>query len=235
MKQQRFLSLSMMFISYSVIAAEPQSIEQPPSLKVPETFGKSHFIVGMPREMTAACRVQPTKEPDDSSPYTLLCQGVLPQSFFSPHDDLRKALLHLIKEEKKSIKIAAYVLTDADIVKAVCDAFKKRGVEVAVVVDRSCLQMRGHKVTDLRKAGIPVAVFDGELGEEGAIMHNKFVLFGENMGKKSLVCTGSANITRSAYGSNYENVIVLDDPNIWAHYAKEFALLEKNARRMAKS
>jgi phosphatidylserine/phosphatidylglycerophosphate/cardiolipin synthase-like enzyme len=94
--------------------------------------------------------------------------------------------------------------------------------------------MHGNKVGVLQKANIPVAVFDGEMGEDGAIMHDKFMLFGDNMGNKALLCTGSANVTNAAYGRNHENVIVLDDQKICMRYDKEFAFLIKSARKMAK-
>lgn len=201
--------------------------------QVPPTFGKSHFIVGMPAEETARrCAVATPKKDDVTvNAYDMVCLGVFPQVLFSPHDEVCKTLVHLIENEKKSIKIAAYAMTEPKVAKALCAA-AKRGVAISLVVDRSCLDMASNKIKLLRKAGVEVAIFDGKAREDGALMHNKFYLFGENINNKSLLWTGSANTTKSGYERNRENVMVVDEPVMFGRYGKEFELLLTVADRL---
>ena len=197
------------------------------SKQVPPAFGKSHFIVGMSAEETARFSAKlPTVEQEDVSVNAcdMVCLGAFPQVLFSPHDDVRKALVHLIDNEKKSIKIAAYAMTEPQVAKAL-SAAAKRGVTIGLIVDRSCLDMSSNKIKVLRKAGIQVAVFDGKTREDGALMHNKFYLFEENIKNKRLIWTGSANTTKSGYERNHENVMIFEEPTLFARYEKEFKLL----------
>lgn len=205
-----------------------------PSAHVPPTFGKSHFIVGMSAEETARrCSLVPVahKTEEAVNAYDMVCLGVFPQVLFSPHDDVRKTLVYLIDHEKKSIKIAAYTVTEPKVAQALVAAIK-RGVFVSLVVDRSCLDMTSQKIKILRKAGAEIAVFDGKTREDGALMHNKFYLFEENLKNKQLVWTGSANTTRSAYERNHENVNIFEGTTLFGRYTKEFELLMTVAERL---
>ena len=197
------------------------------SKQTPPAFGKSHFIVGMSAEETARYSAKPSVDAQEDTSVNacdMVCIGAFPQVLFSPHDDVRKALVHLIDNEKKSIKIAAYAMTEPQVAKALSAAVK-RGVTIGLIVDRSCLDMSSNKIKVLRKAGIQVAVFDGKTREDGALMHNKFYLFEENIKNKRLIWTGSANTTKSGYERNHENVMIFEEPTLFARYEKEFKLL----------
>ena len=199
--------------------------------QAPATFGKSHFIVGMPaEEMARHCAVVPAQQHDEEAvdAYDMVCLGVFPQVLFSPHDEVCKTLVHLIDNEKKSIKIAAYAVTEPTVANAL-GAAAKRGVTIELVLDRSCLDMPSNKVKTLRKAGASVAIFDGKTREDGALMHNKFYLFEENLKNKKLLWTGSANTTKSGYTRNHENVMIMEDQKLFGRYDKEFKKLMKLA------
>lgn len=56
-------------------------------------------------------------------------------------------------------------------------------------------------------------------------MHDKFTIFDER-----LVATGSYNWTQSAEVANYENLVVLDDPDVVARFLREFQWLWREAR-----
>lgn len=201
---------------------------------VPPSFGKSHFIVGMSAEETARYSAKSSVKVDNDESVNacdMVCLGVFPQVLFSPHDDVRKALVHLINNEKKSIKVAAYTVTEPKVAEALIAAIK-RGVAVSLVVDRSCLDMAAHKIKLLRKAGLEVAVFDGKTHEDGALMHNKFFLFQQNFKNKKLIWTGSANTTKSGYARNHENVIIFEEPTLFARYEKEFTFLTTIAENL---
>ena len=58
-------------------------------------------------------------------------------------------------------------------------------------------------------------------------MHNKFILFGKNVGGKSLFWTGSFNFTKSAKMNNQENVVILDEIQLIDRYNKQFAVLKE--------
>jgi hypothetical protein len=201
--------------------------------QVPPTFGKSHFIVGMPAdEVARRCAVaSPAKDDVAVNAYDMVCLGVFPQALFSPHDEVCKTLVHLIENEKKSIKVAAYAMTEPQVAKALSAAIK-RGVAISLIVDRSCLDMASNKIKLLRKTGVDVAIFDGKTREDGALMHNKFYLFEENIKNRRLLWTGSANTTKSGYVRNHENVMIVDEPVIFARYVKEFDLLLTIADRL---
>lgn len=56
-------------------------------------------------------------------------------------------------------------------------------------------------------------------------MHHKFAVFDGR-----LVATGSYNWTNAAENMNYENVILLADPDVVERYAQEFRRLWREAR-----
>lgn len=52
-------------------------------------------------------------------------------------------------------------------------------------------------------------------------MHNKFILFEGNESGKPVLITGSANATNAAFEYHFENMVVIYNPRIIAHYAAE--------------
>ena len=75
-------------------------------------------------------------------------------------------------------------------------------------------------------AGLDVRALAGRGGRGGhlGLMHDKFAIFDERQ-----VVTGSYNWTRSAEHSNYENVLIEDDPEIVRKYHRQFSLLWSKA------
>ena len=154
--------------------------------------------------------------------------GLVLRSFFTPKDDIRRTLVELIKNETKYIKVAIYFLTDENIATALAQA-KKRGVEVEVVTDSTHLEKCPHtKIFDLHNGGVKVGVF--KKGKKDGIMHNKFVVFGDNIDGRSLIATGSFNYTNAAQNRNKENVLVTNEKSVVDSYKKEFAYLQKNSQ-----
>ena len=89
-----------------------------------------------------------------------------------------------------------------------------------------------EKITELRNHDIPVYVY----GEKFySIMHNKFLVFGKNLGNKRIVWTGSANATISGTTRNEENVRVDDRFEIVKLYDEKFDRLKKKIGLVAKS
>lgn len=157
-----------------------------------------------------------------------------PCALFSRNCDLGACLCQFINREECRIKIAAYVLTDGRVAKALEQAHN-RGVTVQVVADGSMLGF-GSKVRDLWQCGIPVRVYESPkkksaFGEQPeSLMHHKFAIFERNdLGKK--VCwTGSFNPTVKGSKRNRENVTITTDSSIAHAYEKEFDTLFAQAK-----
>jgi phosphatidylserine/phosphatidylglycerophosphate/cardiolipin synthase-like enzyme len=216
----------------------------------PKDFGKTHFIVGYPAQETAQHRSEQEEKSDNTTqetgdrstdlaaikddlihegPYGLICQGHVKQVFFTPDDKVQEVLVHLIEQEKKSIKIAVFVFTDSMIAKALLAAHE-RGVRIELVVDATGLRDRFNKIKMLQEHGIPVFVYntitDADLS---GYMHNKFVLFAHNILQRPLIWTGSCNFTRSAHEKNQENVVLLDEAWLVNKYVHQFERLKKRS------
>lgn len=149
--------------------------------------------------------------------------------YFSPADMLRNKLVALIEQERESIHMAVYLITDHIVVDALGKA-KARGVEVEVVADVLSLEGSWGKAVQLQKYDIPVFIYDG--GAQ-SIMHNKFFIFSRNGANKKLLWTGSYNPTQKANKYNRENVIIEDDGSVVHAYEQEFNRLKKLCRRFS--
>ena len=141
--------------------------------------------------------------------------------YFSPHGGVRQRLVRAIQDSRKTIDIAMYNFTAAELAEALYDA-KARGVHIQVVVDHEMAETGGSGVPGLRLNGITIR----SLGvPQQSLMHNKFAIFDNR-----LVITGSYNWTYSAEHSNYENLVVLDDPLLVGKFQQEFRRLWREAK-----
>ncbi|MEX0848755.1 MAG: phospholipase D-like domain-containing protein [Candidatus Dependentiae bacterium] len=193
-------------------------------LEVPVSFGKTHFIVGLSKEEVSQRNAQ-------SSFSDVEC--TVNEAYFSPDDDLQQKIIDFIDQEKKGIYLAIFSFTNKNIADALVRAHK-RGIEIQLVADPSFLHDRYTKIALLQEKGISVFVYDpkkspGNASTMSNIMHNKFVLFLNNVDDKPLVWTGSFNFTKSACLSNQENVVVLNNPQIVNRYIEKFHELKKRA------
>ena len=136
--------------------------------------------------------------------------------FVSPRVDhvIKRILLGLIDSARETMDIAIYSFTDDDLGRAVVQAHR-RGVAVRVIMDTSQRKARGGEYERLVNAGIPVIV-----EEVSGLMHHKFmVIDGE------VVVTGSYNWSRSADDRNFENAVVIRDPEVAEAFEEEFERL----------
>jgi cardiolipin hydrolase len=207
------------------------------ALDVPQDFGKTHFILGLPQAELINCSSKKNDSACDES-YGLICDGKIKQAFFSPDDSVLKVLLYLINQEKKSIRLAAFSFTDGEVAQALVQAMD-RGVIIEIVVDPGCLQDKFGKIASLQKKGLDIFVYDPEYNAHNkglitSIMHNKFILFESNVLDKSLLWTGSFNFTKSAHIRNQENVIVLDDSMLIDKYKTQFERLKSRGHAKKK-
>lgn len=191
-------------------------------------LGKTHFILGLPAPSPLPLKkIQPSPNLPDFNARLVCHDGCYKQAFFSPDDNVQEILVQLIDQEQTSIKIAIFSFTDGKIAQALVDA-RRRGVKVEVIVDVTGIKDKFSKIEWLKSNGITVIVYDPKnTSIYNDIMHHKFVVFGKNVGGKSLLWTGSYNFTKSATLKNQENVLVLDEIHLIAKYERQFELIKE--------
>jgi len=140
--------------------------------------------------------------------------------YFSPKGGARQRLVAAIRASRESIDVAVYHITSFELADAL-GAAQTRGVRVRVLTDREKLQAGGGGYRILERHRIPVR---GLGSADESLMHHKFALFD---GK--LLATGSYNWTQSAEVANYENLVLLDDPDLVARFVGEFQRLWRKA------
>jgi len=126
------------------------------------------------------------------------------EALFSPHDDIEKAILHLLRGARRTIYVQAYLFTDRTLAAALIDA-KARGVRVEMLADRErTVRGENSQIPRLVDAGIPVA-----LEVRYANAHNKILLIDATSRNGGAVVTGSYNFTWTAQTRNAENIVIL--------------------------
>ena len=226
MKSCRFLkiiSITVTVLVTHLIAPKQQS-----------SFGKTHFIVGVDSKHV---RLSQKRGRLKRSLCSAGHDSPITQAFFSPDDDMRGILLDLIACEQEAVYVAAFLLTDEVVARALVEA-KDRGVAVEVVTDRFCCKGRHGKVDLLSDKGINVLVYVGQYSTNknmSDIMHHKFIIFKKNLFGRSILWTGSFNFTHSARLRNQENVLILDNMQLIDRYLKQFAVLKTRCRHYQKN
>jgi len=195
-----------------------------PSIELPDSFGKTHFIVGVDAQkvikqstLKSCGTLEEILKPTEHGIHHVL---------FAPDDDVLDLLKKLIEKEKTSIRMAAFLLTDYQIVKAIIGA-KERGVLVEIVFDANGIRGKYAKIAGrLRSKGVDIFVYKSFANYQkpklSNIMHNKFIVFGENIFGKPLLWTGSFNFTYSAHKVNQENIVILDDDELIKKFSSRF-------------
>ena len=143
--------------------------------------------------------------------------------YFSDRDRISDRIIAAINHTRRTLDIAVYSLTQPEITAAI-QAARRRGVHVRIVTDEEQALDRHSEIGYLRSIGVPVRLSEGFRGER-SLMHDKFAVFdGE------LVETGSYNWTTSASNYNYENAILIRNPQVSTRYEEEFGRIWAQAR-----
>jgi phosphatidylserine/phosphatidylglycerophosphate/cardiolipin synthase-like enzyme len=145
---------------------------------------------------------------------------------FPPRDEVKPLLCNLIDEEMHRIDVAMYQFTEKDLAQSLIHAHQ-RGVIINLVSDRGLNHY--SQVLALRNVGVSTWVWPLEERERrDALMHNKYMLL------HSLYCvvTGSMNFTQSATKINQENVVIMQDKDIFKQYANHFESLIRGSSRL---
>ena len=142
-------------------------------------------------------------------------------ALFSPSGGIERHVVSLIDSAIGSIEMAAYEITNVYIEKALLEAIK-RGVKVAVVMDKTETQGRQAQVHDtLEKAGSEIRL----ISPPGGIMHDKYLIVD---GKT--VEWGSYNYTERAENKNFENATFASDSTLAQQYHSDFASIFNQAK-----
>jgi phosphatidylserine/phosphatidylglycerophosphate/cardiolipin synthase-like enzyme len=152
--------------------------------------------------------------------------------YFSPDGGATRELVKLLDAAQKSIEVQAYSFTSKPVIKALIRA-KQRGVQVAIILDRSNVEKRNYRTRHYRRlispgldavytAGIPTFIDDRYL-----IAHNKVMLIDGH-----IIITGSFNFSYAAAHFNAENMLVIQNvPTLFKEYQKNFEFHEKSSQQ----
>ena len=133
---------------------------------------------------------------------------------FSPGEACRDQILTLLGGVKRGVDICVFSITD-NLLRDEILAAHRRSVRVRIVTDNDKSFDRGSDIDTFAQAGIAV-----KMDESRHHMHHKFAVFDQQS-----ALTGSFNWTVSASAKNYENMVVLSDPQPVAAFSDEFARL----------
>jgi phosphatidylserine/phosphatidylglycerophosphate/cardiolipin synthase-like enzyme len=162
--------------------------------------------------LLTACTATPMAADQPASQATPATQST-PQIavYFSPHGGCTDTIVKELNAAKETVLVQAYSFTSAPIAKALMEAHK-RGVKVQVILDKSQWTEKYSSATFFQNAGIPTFIDD-----KHAIAHNKVMVIDGR-----IVITGSFNFTKAAEESNAENLLVIQDEELAAKYAKNW-------------
>ena len=133
-------------------------------------------------------------------------------SYFSPDDDLEKAIVKEIQKATKSIYILAFALSDASMFKALTNKVAA-GVSVVALFDLELARQKSSLIKPLKEAKV-----HARISANNGQMHHKVIVIDENV-----VITGSANFSASAFDVNDENLIIFNSPPLAKAFVKECA------------
>jgi phosphatidylserine/phosphatidylglycerophosphate/cardiolipin synthase-like enzyme len=131
--------------------------------------------------------------------------------FFSPNNGSTDAIIREIERARSEIFVQAYSFTSEPIAKALLKAHK-RGINVAVILDKSQKTQKYSSATFFTNAGIPTYI-----DARHAIAHNKIILI-----DRTVVITGSFNFTKAAEEKNAENLLIIRSKELAKPYLENW-------------
>ena len=135
--------------------------------------------------------------------------------YFSPHGGAMSAIVAEVDAARRSVDVAAYLITARQFVDAL-DAARRRGVRVRIILDKK----HAGGIYSAAPAIGPVAQADLPVWRDGRHKeaHNKVILIDGHT-----VITGSFNFTDPAEERNAENLLIIrGKPDIFAAYQSDF-------------
>lgn len=153
---------------------------------------------------------------DHTIPYPVVkVDGGSIRTYFSPKGGTKQAILETLGRAKKSIRFAAFSVTDQDIQKILI-LKAREGVIVEGIFD-GCMISQYSLYQELLTKNIPVMI-DGNQ----ALMHSKTFIV-----DRQVVITGSYNFSKSAEERNNENTLIISSSKVAGFYEQEHERLKQ--------
>ena len=140
------------------------------------------------------------------------------EALFTRSDSVAKVIERSIRAAKLSVDAALYRLSHRRLARALLDA-ARRGVKVRIILDRRKYEVTPATKKLLAKSQLPFRLTSGRRGRY-AKMHHKFAVLD---GRVALA--GSYNWTPESEDQNYENLIILREPQQVKRFVREFKAL----------
>lgn len=131
--------------------------------------------------------------------------------YFSPKGGCTDAVVAELGRATNVVRVLAYSFTSEPIARALAAAHR-RGVDVAVILDKEQRTAKSSEADFLSQAGITTFI-----DSRHKIAHNKVIII-----DRQVVLTGSFNFTKAAEQSNAENLLVIYDPILATRYAADW-------------
>lgn len=152
-------------------------------------------------------------------PKVTLANGVTIENYFSPNGGARDAIQRRLEAAQKNIRLLAFTYT-AQRQAEILVQKHKAGLPVQAVLESRNANGSGAQFSRLKNGGVDV-LHDGNC----YVMHDKVYIIDDKT-----VIMGSYNFTGQAETVNDENVLIIDDPTLAAHYIDEFNRIYKQAQ-----
>ena len=134
------------------------------------------------------------------------------ETYFSPDDGVASQLLQLLQGAQESIYFLVYSFTSDPIAQVIRNQHEA-GITVAGVMDDELIDSNDGSEFEFFLGSDLNVRRDGNQG----LMHHKIIII-----DRSIVVTGSYNITASADERNDENILIIHSPDIAEYFLSEF-------------
>jgi phospholipase D len=157
--------------------------------------------------LAAAVLVGPARG-DRLDPIKPVAPGPGLAAYFNPGDDIQGQIRKAIAAAKTEILVNEYAITDSLIATDLVEAFKRRHVYVALLLDPSPAVRNYQAPEYFVMNDLPVLLVQGT-----GYNNNKYMVI-----DRQTVLTGSYDLTNAAAKKNGENLLVVSDAGIASAY-----------------
>lgn len=145
------------------------------------------------------------------------------QVLFARAGSVAQVIERMLQGASTSVDAALYRLDNLRLAHALEEAFR-RGIRVRLILDRGKYEETRATQELLAKSRIPFRLLAGRQKGESK-MHHKFAVL-----DKRVALTGSYNWTVESEKDNYENLLILREPELAKAYHREFEALWRHAQ-----
>jgi len=155
-------------------------------------------------------------------------ESQIAEAVFARSQSIAEFIEGLLADARVSIDAALHRFNSQVLAQALLDAHA-RGVRIRLLTDRSKYAESSATQKLLSSCGFPIRVTHGRDGEDSK-MHHKFAVVDGR-----LVITGSYNWTLESEENNYENLMIVREPQDVKRFAREFVALWSDAEERRRS